>query len=59
MVIESSIFSFLTSNKGSEILGSLDISKENMDSISLTVQAFSLFLAQWPNALLLSLAFAA
>ena len=59
MVIESSIFRFLTSNKGSEILGSLDISKENMDSISLTVQAFSLFLAQWPNALLLSLAFAA
>ena len=59
MVIESSIFSFLTSNKGSEILGSLDISKENMDPISLTVQALSLFLAQWPNALLLSLAFAA
>ena len=59
MVIESSIFRFLTSNKGSEILGSLDISKENMDPISLTVQAVSLFLAQWPNALLLSLAFAA
>ena len=59
MVIESSIFRFLTSNKGSEILGSLDISKENMDPISLTVQALSLFLAQWPNALLLSLAFAA
>lgn len=59
MVIESSIFRFLTSNKGSEILGSLDISKENMDPISLTIQALSLFLAQWPNALLLSLAFAA
>ncbi|EDQ00614.1 hypothetical protein KT99_03674 [Shewanella benthica KT99] len=59
MVIEPSIFRFLTSNKGSEISGSLDISKENMDPISLTVQALSLFLAQWPNALLLSLASAA
>ena len=57
MVIESSIFRFLASYEGSEILASLDISKENMYRISLTVQALSLFLAQWPNAWLLSLAF--
>lgn len=43
MVVESSILRFLTSNKGSEILASLDISTENMDQISLTVQALSLF----------------